>query len=60
MEPPAYLRRAATRELLARGVGYLLVEDGNFAAADIRDDPEYWGLTQVAAGDGIRIYRVER
>ena len=59
MEPPASLRRAATLELLARGIRYMLVDDGNYAARDIRDDPEFWGLTQVAAGAGIRIYRVE-
>jgi hypothetical protein len=58
MEPPASLRRAATRELLARGIRYLMVEDNNYAASDIRDDPEFWGLNQIASGSGIRIYRV--
>jgi hypothetical protein len=59
MEPPASLRRDATRELLARGIRYMLVDDGNYAASDIRDDPEFWGLSQIASGSGIRIYRVE-
>jgi hypothetical protein len=59
VDPPVYLRKAATRELLARGVRYMLVDDGNYAARDIRDDPEFWGLKQVASGSGIRIYRVE-
>jgi F5/8 type C domain/Dolichyl-phosphate-mannose-protein mannosyltransferase len=59
IDPPAYLRKAATRELLARGVRYMLVTDDNYAASDIRDDPEFWGLSQIASGSGIRIYRVE-
>lgn len=52
------MRKAATRELLHSGIHYLLVGDNDFASQDIRDDPEFWGLTQIASGSGIRIYRV--
>ena len=52
------LRRAATYEINARGIHYLLTGDDDFRADDIRDDPEAWGLTEVASGDGIRIYKV--
>jgi hypothetical protein len=52
------LRRAATYEIKARGIHYLLTDDDDFRAEDIRDDPEAWGLTEVATGFGIRIYKV--
>ncbi len=55
---PGSLRRAATRELHARGVNYLFVEDTNYGAADFRKDPQAWGLTVVAAGSGATLYQV--
>jgi len=51
------LRQAATYEINARGIHYLLTGD-DLASNDIRDDPEAWGLTQVASGFGIQIYKV--
>jgi len=52
------LRRAAIYEINARGIHYILVGDDNFVGEDFRDDPEAWGLTQVAAGKGILLYKV--
>jgi hypothetical protein len=52
------LRRAAISEINARGIHYILVGDDNFVAEDFRDDPEAWGLTEVASGDGILLYKV--
>jgi hypothetical protein len=52
------IRKAAIYELHARNVNYLLMRDTDYGAADIRDDPESWGLEEIAAGFGARLYRV--
>ena len=52
------IRRMATQEMAARGVHYLLMNEGGFGADDIAEDPEGWGFTQVAVGYGFRLYRV--
>ena len=52
------LRLAAMYELKAHGLHYLLVGDSDYGADDFRDDPEAWGLKQIASGYGIRIYKV--
>jgi hypothetical protein len=52
------LRRAAIYEINARGIHYLLAGEDDFRADDIRDDPEAWGMTQVASGYGIKIYKL--
>ena len=52
------IRRAATYELKIRGVNYLLLRDTDYGAEDIRDDPESWGLKEIAVGFGARIYQV--
>ncbi len=54
------MRLAATYEIKARGIHYLLVGDDYLGSDDIADDPEAWGLTQAAAGYGIRIYKVSQ
>ena len=52
------LRLAATYEMKARGLHYLSIGDDFVGASEFADDPEAWGLTQVAAGYGIRLYKV--
>jgi hypothetical protein len=52
------VRRAAIYELHARNVNYLLMRDTDYGAEDIRDDPESWGLKEIALGFGARLYRV--
>ncbi len=52
------IRRAAIYELHVRGVNYLLIRDTDYGSEDIRDDPESWGLKEIAAGSGARIYGV--
>jgi len=52
------LRLAATYEMNARGIHYLLIGDDYLGSDDIADDPEAWGLTKLASGYGIRLYRV--
>jgi hypothetical protein len=56
--PKSSLRLAATYEMKAHGLHYFLVGDSDYGADDFRDDPEAWGLMQVASGYGIRIYKV--
>jgi hypothetical protein len=52
------LRLAATYEMKRRALEYLEVTDNFAGASDLADDPEAWGLTKVAAGYGLRLYRV--
>jgi F5/8 type C domain len=58
MQPHGNIRRAATYELAARGIHYLMLYDTDYGAADVRGDPAAWGLTEIAKGYGARIYRV--
>jgi len=51
-------RRMATRELHARGVNYLLIAETDYGADDFRDDPEFWGLQQIASTPQARLYQV--
>ena len=60
IQPDANIRRAATHELQAAGIHYLLVSDETAGADDLRGDPEGWGLAQVAQGYGARLYRTAR
>jgi hypothetical protein len=52
------LRRAATFELLAKGVRYLLVKSSDYGASDYDEDPDSWGLELVAREPQTSIYRV--
>ncbi len=52
------MRRAATYELAARGIHYLLIQDEDWGAADYNDDPELWGLAVVARSPGGTLFRV--
>ena len=52
------LRLAATYEMQARGIHYLLVADDYPGTGDIEDDPQAWGLTLAASGYGIRLYKL--
>src|SRR5579884_1102202 len=58
VEPPEGIRHAATYELAARGVHYLLVDDRDSAASQFHGDPESWHLEEIAAGYGMRLYRI--
>ncbi len=56
IEPPESIRHAATYEMRERGIHYLLIHETDAQAEDIRDDPDGWGLTEIAAGYGVRLY----
>jgi hypothetical protein len=57
IEPPPSIRQAATYEMARRGIHYLLIHDSDPIADDIRDDPDGWGLTEIASGYGVRLYQ---
>ncbi len=55
---PLGLRRAAVQELLARGVGYLVMHDSDFGAQDFRDNAELWGLKLLGQRGTGRLYEL--
>jgi hypothetical protein len=58
ISPPVAIRKWATRELHERGINYVLMQDTDWGADDMREDPESWGFELVAKGYGARIYKV--
>lgn len=59
IDPPVGMRRAAALELKARGIDFILVSDAEFASADLRKYPGYWGVTEIASANGTRFYRID-
>jgi hypothetical protein len=53
------LRQAATAELKARGVRYLLIIDDNIGANDFRSYSKLWGIKCVAQQAPARLYFIE-
>jgi hypothetical protein len=56
---PEGIRRAATRDVKARGIRYLWINDSDFCAEDMKNYAKFWGITQVAEGNGTRFYRID-
>ena len=56
--PPVAIRKWASRELHARGIEYVVMQDTDWGADDMIDDPESWGFEVVAKGYGARLYKV--
>jgi hypothetical protein len=52
------IHRAAIYELHVRNVNYVLMRDTDYGAEYVRDDPESWGLKEIAVGFGARLYQV--
>lgn len=52
------IRRQATYEMHRRGVDYILMMDSTWGAADLRDDPESWGLEAVGRARFATLYKV--
>lgn len=52
------IRRWASRDLHERGIDYILMNDTDWGADDMREDTASWGLKEIAKGYGARIYRV--
>ena len=59
LDVPAGLRRAATFELRARGIRYLLVNDTDFFAADMKKYPSFWGVTELHSTETARLYLID-
>jgi hypothetical protein len=55
---PLGLRRAAASELERRGVGYLLIFDDEFGAADFRSNQDLWGIREIGQAEGGRLYQL--
>jgi hypothetical protein len=58
LDVPAGLRRAATLEMKARGIRYLLVNDTDFFAEDMRKYPSFWGVTELHSNETARLYLI--
>jgi hypothetical protein len=56
---PEGIRLAATRDVKARGIRYLWINDSDFCAEDMKNYAKFWGITQVAEGNGTRFYRID-
>jgi hypothetical protein len=55
---PVLIRRWASRELHARGIDYIVMQDTDWGAEDMREDPESWGFEVIAKGYGARVFKV--
>ncbi len=55
----ASLRQAATAELKARGIRYVLVADDDAGAADFRMYAHFWGMKRVGEWREARLYYIE-
>jgi Dolichyl-phosphate-mannose-protein mannosyltransferase len=55
----ASLRLAATAELKARGIHYLVIKPNNPGADDIRRHPPYWGLTLKGSVGDMRLFYIK-
>ena len=59
-DPPAGdFRRIATRTVKAHGIDYFLIDDGNWTATDMKNDPARWGMEFIDERAGSRLYRLE-
>jgi hypothetical protein len=56
---PLWIRRAATREILLRGVRYVLIHDSDYGGSDYREDPDLWGFKVIAHEREVTLYRIE-
>ena len=60
LPPPLGLRREATRELRARGIGYLLILDSDFGARDFRTRARLWGLKPLGQRGPATLYELHQ
>ena len=59
LDTPSGIRRAATLALKQRGIGYLLVRDTDFFAADMRRYASYWGVTELKRIGQTSLYHID-
>jgi hypothetical protein len=53
------LLRRHTGELKGRNVGFLLINDSDPIAADLKQNPRNWGVTAIATSDETTLYRID-
>ena len=58
LKPKAGLKWAAMQEFKARGVGYLVLFDADYAWTSVTADPASWGLAIAGEAGGSRLYRI--
>lgn len=56
---PLGMRRLAMEEMKKRGIGFLLVQPGDYMESDFVENISLWGLRQVGEVDGARLFRIE-
>ena len=57
--PPLGMRREATAVVKERGIGYLLLHDGDFWAQDLAQRQRGWGVVLVGQRNGFQLYKIE-
>ena len=55
---PSDLRRAASEQLKARGIGHIIVFDDDWQAADFMLNSYQWGIRQLAELNHARLYEI--
>ena len=55
---PGDIRKDAIRAVKAHHIDYILIDDGNWTAADMCSNPGRWGMKFVAVRAGNRLYRI--
>jgi hypothetical protein len=59
VHPPLGQRRAAMEEMKRAGVTHLLVHDEDFTGADMRQQPQLWGIFELQSTGPMRLYRIQ-
>ena len=52
-------RRSSTEAMKRLGLRWIVAEEDAFGAKDLREKPQQWGITQVAAGGRYRLWRLD-
>jgi hypothetical protein len=55
---PIGWRRAVVSELRRRGIGYLMLFDGDLGADDLRRNPDKWGIIPIVKSKQARLYQL--
>ncbi len=58
-DPPVDLRRAATQELQRQGIRYLLISQDAWDAHVFREDPQLWGIHELASTNQATLYEID-
>ena len=57
--PPSDLRGEAAHQLAGRGIRYLLIDDSDFIAPDLKQHAGEWAVTKIAEVRGTTLYRID-